>query len=85
MKRVVEMKDVASVLDSLAEIEYKLALESNRDLFEVQLEINERIMFLYLIGLVSSQEREKMFRWSEDVCKKNLAKKEEAELLDVGF
>lgn len=81
MKRVVDMKDVASVLDSVAEIEYKLALESNRDLFDVQLEINERIMFLYLIGLVSGKEREKMFRWSEELCKKNLAKKKKTKCL----
>ena len=85
MKRVVDMKDVASVLDSIAEIEYNLAIESDRDLFEVQLEINERIMFLYLIGLVNGKEREKMLQWSEDLCKKNLVKKEEYKLLDVGF
>ena len=57
MKRTVEIKQVAGVLDSIAEAEYNVALARNEDLWDVKRGIDERIYFLFLIGLVTDEER----------------------------
>jgi hypothetical protein len=85
MKREVEMKDVASVLDGLAEVEYRVALARNEDLWETKRATDDRIYFLYLIGLIDNDERTKMLDRSEGLYKDKKKIQDIDESFDVGF
>ena len=82
MKRTVEIKQVAGVLDSIAEAEYNVALARNEDLWDVKRGIDERIYFLFLIGLVTDEERLKMLDWSSNLYSKKSKPEED---FDVEF
>lgn len=82
MKRTVEIKQVAGVLDSIAEAEYNVALARNEDLWDVKRGIDERIYFLFLIGLVTDEERLKMLDWSSNLYKQKSKPEED---FDVEF
>lgn len=84
MKRTVDMKEVASVLDSTAVAEYNVAIARKEDLWEVKRSIDEKIYFLFLIGLVTNEERLKLLDWSSQVYKQK-SKTEEDFNLSVDF
>jgi hypothetical protein len=85
MKRTVDMKEVASVLDGLAEVEYRVALARNEDLWETKRATDDRIYFLYLIGLIDNDERTKMLDRSEGLYKEKKKIQDIDESFDVGF
>ena len=85
MKREVEMKEVASVLDGLAEVEYRVALARNEDLWETKRATDDRSYFLYLIGLIDNDERTKMLDRSEGLYKEKKKIQDIDESFDVGF
>lgn len=84
MKRTVDMKEVASVLDSTSVAEYNVAIARKEDLWEVKRSIDEKIYFLFLIGLVTNEERLKLLDWSSQVYKQK-SKTEEDFNLSVDF
>lgn len=85
MKRTVEMKNVASVLDGLAEAEYRVALARNEDLWDTKRLTDERVYFLYLIGLIDNDERLKMLERSEGLYKEKKKVQDFDDSFDVGF
>ena len=85
MQRLVDLETVGAVLDNLMETAYEVAIDRKESLWEVKRDIDEKISFLRMIGVINEKEKEEMLDLSENTYreKKNLI--EEKDLYDVGF
>jgi len=85
MQRLVDLETVGAVLDNVMETAYEVAIDRKESLWEVKRDIDEKITFLRLIGVINEKEKEEMLDLSENTYreKKNLI--EEKDLYDVGF
>ena len=85
MQRLVDLETVGAVLDNVMETAYEVAIDRKESLWEVKRDIDEKISFLRLIGVINEKEKEEMLDLSENTYreKKNLVA--EKDLYDVGF
>ena len=66
MNREIDLEKVGMVLDNTAKAEYEVAIKRNEDLWYTKRGLDEKILFLHCIGVVSEREKKKMLEWSED-------------------
>lgn len=85
MQRLVDLETVGAVLDNLMETAYEVAIDRKESLWEVKRDIDEKISFLRVIGVINDKEQDEMLDLSEKTYeeKKNLVV--EKDLYDVGF
>ena len=65
MQRLVDLETVGAVLDNLMETAYEVAIDRKESLWEVKRDIDEKISFLRVIGVINDKEQDEMLDLSE--------------------
>ena len=85
MQRLVDLDTVGMALDNYTNAEYEVAIDRHENLWEVKAHCDERINFLYAIGVVNEKERKVMLEESEKIYNKFMAISEDKDMCNVGF
>ena len=83
--RLVNLELVGQALDSITQAEYEVAIKRNESLWEIKADIDEKINFLQMLGIITKKEMKDMLEMSDDIYRERLNATEDKEIYDVGF